>query len=201
VCYRYNLRASKKDIRDAFAVAEGIFAELADQSTWPMRPGLVVRPRTDGGPGREADALRWGLVPFWAADPKCGRDMANARSETVASKPAFRAAFKARRCLIPATGFCERHAGAWYEFALSDRPIFALAGLWERWDKGEAPLETYTMLTTASNDLVTQYHAKQRMPVVLEPEDYDVWLTGTPEQALALLQTYPADRMRVRSAD
>jgi putative SOS response-associated peptidase YedK len=127
--------------------------------------------------------------------------MTNARSETVATKPAFRAAFKARRCLIPASGFREWKAKVWYEFTLADQPLYGIAGLWERWDKDQdGPLETFTMLTTDANGLVAEYHERQRMPVILEPGHWQTWLTGTPEQAGRLLQTYPDDRMEVRPA-
>src|SRR5262249_52326331 len=155
---------------------------LGASSVWPMRPALIVRPRSDSGPGREAAALRWGLVPFWADDPKVGRNMTNARSETVATKPAFRAAFKARRCLIPASSFCEWKTKVWYEFSLADQPLYGIAGLWERWDKGDAePLETFTMLTTEANGLVAEYYARQPMTVILEPDHWQTWLDGTPQ--------------------
>jgi putative SOS response-associated peptidase YedK len=201
VCNRFNQRASKKEIADLFAVGDWDGpAEPGASSVWPMRDGLIVRPRSDGGPGREASALRWGLVPFWADDPKIGRNMTNARCETVATKPAFRAAFKSRRCLIPATGFCEWKAKVWYEFTVSGRPLLGVAGLWEQWDKGDAPLFTFTMVTCDANPLVAEYHVRQRMPVIIEVEHWQTWLTGTPDQAGTLLRTYPADRMEVRAA-
>jgi putative SOS response-associated peptidase YedK len=104
-------------------------------------------------------------VPPWADDPEIGRTMTNARCETVATKPSFRTAFKKRRCLVPVTGFCENHQKAWYRFTLTDAPLFAFAGLWERWEKVEEPLETFTFLTTEANELVAKYHANQRQPV------------------------------------
>ena len=143
---------------------------------------------------------RWGLVPFWADDPKIGRTMTNARCETVASKPAFRAAFKQRRCLVPATGFCEYHNKQWHRFTLNDAPVFAFAGLWESWDKGEEPLETFTFLATEANELVAQYHAKKRMPVILHSDDFNLWLHGKPDEVPVLYRPYPSDRMSVEVA-
>jgi putative SOS response-associated peptidase YedK len=194
VCNRYNLKTSKPQLETLFGHLEDDFAPVDDQ--WPMRPGLVYRPREDR-PQREGVMMRWGLVPFWADDPKIGRTMTNARCETVATKPGFRAAFKARRCLVPVTAFCEPHNKKWYRFTLTDLPLFAFAGLWERWDKGDEPLETYTFLTTEANELVAEYHARQRQPVILTPDDFDTWLTGTREDVEALYRPYPADRMAV----
>src|SRR5437764_1267963 len=116
MCNRFHQQTSRKDIAATFNVGEWDAPDLFDAPTrWPMRPALIVSPRSDGGPGREASPLKWGLVPFWADDPKIGRMMTNARCETVATKPAFREAYKKRRCLIPATGFCEWRAKVWYE--------------------------------------------------------------------------------------
>jgi len=198
MCNLYHLRGhlTPKDFSSLFKVPDVTPDLFAAVQHWPMKPGLIVR-SCESAAGREAAILRWGLVPHWADDPKIGRTMTNARSETVASKPSFRNAFQSRRCLIPASGFCEYWEKKWYEFTLPDQAVFAIAGLWEQWNKGDEPLETYTMLTTQSNDLVTQYHVKQRMPVILAAGDYDRWLTGTPEDTQGLLRTYPADQMAV----
>jgi len=133
----------------------------------------------DGPLSRRLDLLRWGLIPFWAKDPGIGARMINARAETVAEKPAFRAAFRRRRCLIPADGFYEwRREGPRkqpYHFRLPDGGPFAMAGLWERWSpEGADPIETCTILTTDANDVVRPVH--HRMPVILLPEAYETWL-------------------------
>ncbi len=137
---------------------------------------------------------RWGLVPSWAKDIKIGYKMINARSETVAVKPAYRAAFKARRCLIPASGFYE-----WEPFAGAKRPVvfapaeadaLALAGLWEQWRSGDGEtMVSTTILTCAANDTVAPVH--DRMPVLVDSENYQPWLTGDIEEASSLLR--PAD--------
>jgi putative SOS response-associated peptidase YedK len=125
--------------------------------------------------------FKWGLVPFWADDPSIGNRMINARSETVDAKPAFRAAFKNRRCLIPADGFYEwkGQKGSkqpWYITTPDDEP-FGFAGLWEFWDnkgKEEEPLYTCTILTTDASDSIKGIH--NRMPVILKPEVYAEWI-------------------------
>jgi putative SOS response-associated peptidase YedK len=126
--------------------------------------------------------------------------MTNARCESVATKPASRAAFKARRCLVPVTAFGEWHHRTWYRVTLNDLPLFAFAVLWERWDKGEELLEPYTFLTTEANELVAEYHATKRRPVILTPDDFGRWPTGTRDDVEALYRPYPADRMAVVAA-
>jgi putative SOS response-associated peptidase YedK len=134
--------------------------------------------------GRTLTMARWGLVPSWAADPSIGNRLLNARAETVADKPAFRAALRQRRCLIPADGFYE-----WqplpgrkklpYHIRLRRGGPFAFAGLWERWPAPDGrPLESCTILTTEANELVRPIH--DRMPVILQEEAYAAWLN--PEQ-------------------
>jgi putative SOS response-associated peptidase YedK len=136
-------------------------------------------------------------VPFWAEDQSIGSRMINARSETAASKPSFRDAFKKRRILIPASGFYEwkqEEEGVkqpYYIQRLDGQP-FSLAGLWERWEKGAAPLESCTILTTEPNSLIAPLHS--RMPVIIAPGHYDLWLDPSAETAAltALLAPYAA---------
>ncbi len=154
---------------------------------------------------RELRPMRWGLIPFWAKDPAIGNRMINARSETVAKKPAFREAFKARRCLLPATGFFE-----WKRIGAGKQPMllrrrdglpFAFAGLWDRWRPPEGEkIESCTILTTEPNDLVASIH--DRMPVILPPEAYAEWLDpgfgSGPDEVESLmnwLKPYPASEM------
>ena len=150
---------------------------------------------------REFRNLRWGLIPSWAKDPAMGSRMINARSETVASKPAYRSAFRERRCLILADGFYE-----WrpvdkgkqpYYIALQSGDPFAFAGLWERWEGPDGTvLETCTLLTTEPNDLVRPIH--DRMPVILAETNYHLWLDTSvekPDALKPLLGPYPADTM------
>jgi len=153
----------------------------------------VVRLASDGE--REIALLKWGLIPYWAKDPKIAYRTINARAETVASAPAFRAAFRKRRCLIPANGFYEwkRLDGTKqpYLIEMRDGSPLAFAGLWERWDRGEVPIETFTIITGEPNSLVADLH--NRMPVILDPDDYDAWLSAADTTIpQALLQPFPA---------
>jgi putative SOS response-associated peptidase YedK len=149
---------------------------------------------------RQVRLFRWGLVPSWAKDLTIGAKLINARAETVAEKPSFRAAFKQRRCLILADGFYEWHridrkTKQPYYFQLTDQQPFAFAGLWERWQGDETAVETCTILTTQANELLQPIH--DRMPVILAPEEYDRWLepTATPDH-YTLLRPYDAALMQ-----
>ena len=140
--------------------------------------------------------------PFWAKDAKIGYNTINARAEDVASKPAFREALKKRRCLVPADAFYEwqrldAKSKRPFAFALASGEPYAFAGLWESWRPKEgAPLETFTILTTDPNQLMEPIH--NRMPVILEPKDYDRWLDpGDPARPpVDLLRPYAAERMK-----
>ena len=138
-------------------------------------------PAPEGGARRQLAMLRWGLIPSWAKDPAIGARMINARAETLAEKPAFRAAFRARRCLLPADGFYEwqaREGGPKQPFhiARQDGGPFAFAGLWERWrDPADgATVESCTIVTTAADARLRPIH--HRMPVILAQENFGLWL-------------------------
>jgi putative SOS response-associated peptidase YedK len=166
----------------------------------PTQEAPVIRAGEGGR--REAAMLRWGLVPFWAKDPKMGSKLINARSETVAGKPSFRNAFRKRRCLVPASGFFEWTGEAGHKIphaiTLAGRKLFAFAGLYESWKspEGEAR-ETFTILTTEANRAMSAIH--DRMPVILADADYDAWLHGPPEDAQALLRPSPDEEIRTRT--
>jgi len=139
--------------------------------------------------GRRAELMRWGLVPHWAKDRSIASKMINARAESLDSRPAFRDALSRRRCLIPADGFYEwkregKHRTPYYVH-LPDRRLFAFAGLWERWKQPDGEwLITFTIITTDANDLVAPIH--DRMPLIVDPADYERWLDPepTPREAL-----------------
>jgi putative SOS response-associated peptidase YedK len=148
--------------------------------------------------------LSWGLIPAWAKDPAMGRRMINARAETVAEKPAFRSAFRRRRCLIAADGYYEwRKTGKTkqpYYIRLKDERLFAFAGLWESWtgpDHSDSqPLETCTIITTRANELSQPIH--DRMPAILRESDYDLWLDPAEQdrdRLTPLLEPYDSDLM------
>lgn len=164
----------------------------------PTEEAAVIR--EEAGGTRSLEQLRWGLVPSWAEHPSIGNRLINARSESVTQKPAFRDAFHARRCLVPADGFYE-----WAKTPTGRQPyyirvhggeVFALAGLWEYYEGEGGPIESFTIITTDTNDLVRPVH--DRMPVILAPADYDAWLDpANPDYRglRALLRPYPAGDM------
>ena len=147
------------------------------------------------------EMMRWGLIPFWAKDASIGSRMINARAETVAEKPAFRRSLRSQRCLVPASGFFEwkrdGDAKTPHFIHLPDEPLFAFAGLYDSWhDPDGQTVQSYTILTTAPNDLMADIH--NRMPVILRREDEDEWLdpeNTEPEHLLPLLRPYPASEM------
>ncbi len=203
MCGRYTLRTPRDQILKRFRIARDLTpANLFERyNLAPSQPVAAVRIARDGV--RELVPLRWGLIPHWAKEEKTGYSTINARVETVATKPAFRDAFRRRRCLIPADGFYEwqfspgsKRKQPWY-IELKDGEPFAFAGLWERWEPRQAgePVESCTILVTEANELVRPIHA--RMPVILDPTDYDAWLDPAydPSALHALLKPYPAHAM------
>ena len=154
----------------------------------PSQPVLAIRERDVRG-GREAVLLLWGLVPSWAKDAAMGSRMINARAETLAEKPSFRASFRHRRCVVPVTGFYEWRPGPggkqpYHIHRLDGRP-FGIAGLWEQWiGPGGEELSTCALITCAANGFMTPIH--HRMPVVLTPEEHALWLSRSVGKTSAL---------------
>lgn len=157
---------------------------------------VLPNPRSEG---RVLRMLRWGLVPPWSKGPETGPKLINARSETVREKPAFRDSFARRRCLVPVNGFYEwqkRDGGSQpFLFRRRDHDVFALAGIWERWEyPGGKALETCSILTTAANGVMRPIH--HRMPVIVPESDWRLWFSldeAQQEAVLGLLKPAPAD--------
>lgn len=201
-----------------YSPSEATAALFGVQDAPPVEPRFNIAPTQfiaairnsgDDKPQRELVMLRWGLIPFWAKDPAIGNRMINARAETVAEKPSYRAAFKHRRCIVLADGFYEwRRDGdvkTPYFISLASGEPFALGGLWEHWrDKqSDNEIESATLITLAANQFMESLH--HRMPMVLEPGAAGAWLEGD-EKMLATaaadcppLQAWPVDR-RVNNA-
>jgi putative SOS response-associated peptidase YedK len=161
---------------------------------------LMVLRRNPETRERTLQLLRWGLIPSWTKDAKGGRKPINARAETIASSPMFKAAYAKRRCLLPIDGFFEWKAikGSKtkqpYALAMKDRSPFAVAGIWENWtrpDTDEA-IRTFAVITCEANELVSQIH--DRMPVIIAPTDYDRWLGQEPDPR-DLMKPFPAEPM------
>lgn len=197
MCGRFSLT------KPAIALAKTF--QLDDLPEWTPRYNIaptqtVMAIAADASHVRQARLFRWGLVPSWAKDLAIGAKLINARAETVAEKPSFRAAFKQRRCLILADGFYEwqrtdRKTKQPYYFQLTNKQLFAFAGLWEHWQGESNIVETCTILTTQANKLLQPIH--DRMPVMLAPEDYDRWLEPTPApDHQALLHPYDTELMQ-----
>lgn len=193
MCGRFTLRTPAADLARLFHLP---VPELPPRYNIAPTQDVAAIRSDARGEHREFALLRWGLVPFWADDPKIGYKTINARAETVAVKPAFRSAFSKRRCLILADGFYEWEQAAqgkqpYLIHRQDDRP-FAMAGLWEHWEKGERLIESCTIIVTEANDLLAPIH--DRMPVIVSPDDYDLWLdpaSGDRGKLQQLLQ--PAD--------
>ena len=165
----------------------------------PNQTVLAIRATENG---RQPAWLRWGLIPAWAREPRLKYSTINARAETVAEKPAYRQAFRQRRCLIPADGFYEWRKVADrkqpYCIGMADGAPFAFAGLWEHWARDDEAVDSCTILVTQANERISEIH--DRMPVILDPADYDAWLDPTGREAargLPLLRSYPGERMRL----
>jgi len=194
VCGRFTQKLTWREVRDLSRL-------LIDAPPDNMRPRwngaptqdfAVCRLAPDGT--RHISRLRWGLIPSWAKDLKIGARLINARAETVHEKPAFRSAFKSRRCLIPADGWFEwQRSGAGKKphfLSLADGSPLSFAGLWERWTKGGGPVESFTILTTRAAPALAAVHPRQ--PAIIDPQRFDDWLDpATPAEALLQLAQPP----------
>ena len=189
MCGRYMMTTSLEAIQRLFQVSDR--PNLAARyNVAPTQRVPIVRLQPERT-GRELVLVRWGLIPHWAKDAKIGNRLINARAESVARTPAFRDAFRHRRCLVVADGFYEwrtrggpRHP---YLVRMASREPFAFAGLWARWRSPEGEgVASCTIVTTTANPLLSTIH--DRMPVLLAPADYEAWLEADSEEAQALLE-------------
>lgn len=185
------------DLSPEVAADVGISLDFDVPPRYNIAPGDDILAVRNDEPG-SGDMLRWGLVPHWVDDPDEYSRPINARSETVDEKPFFRDAFEERRCLVLADGFYEwkgdRGSNTPYRIERTDRSIFAFAGVWETWRSNGDVLRTCTVLTTEPNETVEPIH--DRMPVILENDEMDVWLdAGDPAKLKALLDPYPDDQL------
>src|SRR5208337_2423841 len=202
---RYRLARKKEILAETFDVENAV-----DWSPrYNVAPGQnvpVVR-QDATRPVRMLSLIRWGLIPSWSKDSKTAYKMINARAETVADMPAFRDPFRSRRCLVPADGFYEwtkqGKQKSPFCFSMADESIFAFAGIWDRWEdpNKKTPnkdwIEPCSIITTSANPLLSGIH--DRMPVIMKPENYDLWLDPgfkKVDDLLDLLKPFPADAMR-----
>lgn len=197
MCGRYTLKTPINVLAEGFEIQE---YPSSITPSYNIAPTQEVAAVVEEDEQRKLEMFHWGLIPSWAKDPAIGNKMINARAETVSEKPSFRKAFKVRRCLILADGFYEwqktDNGKQPYHIKMEDDSPFAFAGLWEVWGKNGEEIRSCTIITTEANDLMNEIHP--RMPVILPPEDYGLWLDPDFEEKeplTSLLKPYPADEM------
>jgi putative SOS response-associated peptidase YedK len=202
MCGRFALYSNPQTLARRFCAQAP--ADL--KARYNVAPTQIIPIVRQEGEGRRFSLARWGLIPHWAKEMDTGYSTINARAETVATKPAFRSAFRHRRCLVPADGFYEWQAVPGskvkqpYFIGLRDQEPMALAGLWERWQSPQGDeLESCSIIVTVANDLMRPIH--DRMPVILDPADWNAWLApdaGDLGMLQSLLRPFPAEAMTAR---
>lgn len=204
MCGRFAQSSSVRKVAQRFGVPEDHVRAVEGPPRYNIAPSaniLAVRNAQDGE--RELVSLTWGLVPHWSPEPKTSYSTANAKAESVDTKPAFRSAFRGRRCLIPVDGWYEwqllpdkNYKQPWYYHSTNDQPA-AIAGLWEHWEHGDQMLESCTLIVCEANALAKRVH--DRMPVVLGESDWAAWLDPglPPGAAKEMLKPCPNDWLSV----
>jgi len=199
MCGRFTLTVDPAQIEDVFSDYDFPNQFAPRFNIAPTQPVLAI----PNNAKNKADFFLWGLIPSWSKDPSIGNKLINARGETLAEKPSFRGSFKYKRCLIPVDGFYEwkSHPGSTsktpYFIHMKDRKPFAFAGLWDEWQSPDGDsVRTCTIITTDPNELMSTLHS--RMPVILHPDDYAIWLDPapqTPEKLMHLIKPFPTENM------
>lgn len=196
MCGRFTLTPEPSEILRLFP---GLTLPSEGVARYNIAPTQRVLAVTSATGEARFEMLSWGLIPAWAKDVRIASSLINARADTVREKPAFRAAFRARRCLIVADGFYEWRTDGKrkrpFHFRLSSGGVFAFAGLWESFATADTPLRTCALITTDANAVVAPVH--HRMPVILPLEAHAAWLdpASSPAALSALLVPYAADQM------
>ncbi len=197
MCGRYTLHHKPEEIEERFDV-DAVEELLAPR--YNIAPSQII-PVIRQTQSREMAGCKWGLIPFWAKDPKIGNNLINAKAETIAEKPSFKRAFAKRRCLIPADGFYEwqkrgKAPSQPMYIRRRDGGLFAFAGLWEEWKSPEGePIETCTIITVEPNELLSKIH--NRMAAILRPGDEAAWIdpkSGV-DDLLQMLRPYDSDEL------
>jgi len=194
MCGRFSLTANEAELNLRFELEGGEAPYVPRYNGAPTQMLAVIT----GENPRLLSYKRWGLIPPWAKDISIGNKMINARAETITEKPSFRTPLFSKRCLVPADGFYEWQQDAAkqpYRIFVKNNPIFAMAGLWERWKSPEGgSIDSFSIITTEANTFMKPIHS--RMPVILKREDEKIWLTGkNHEEILKLLKPYPSEEM------
>ncbi len=200
MCGRYSLTLDPAELKEAFPGVEVPDTEtLARYNVAPSQSVPVI----PNNHNNRVEFFHWGLIPSWAKDPQIGNRMINARAESLAEKPSFRTALKRRRCLVLANGFFEwrQEPGSKTKTPMfirlkSGKP-FGFAGLWDIWHSpDDQDVLSCTIVTTTPNSLVAKIH--NRMPAIVRPEDYELWLDPDeqePDRLAKVFKAYPASQM------
>ena len=192
MCGRFTLKSPGRVKFDGLRTSNLLF-----EPRYNIAPSQTILAIADSGRGVELSSIIWSLIPSWSND---GKGYINARCETLETKPAFSESFQKRRCLIPADGFFEwKRLGRSkqpYYFQMQDESPFAFAGIWDRWKRGERSITSCAIITTAANEMVSAFH--DRMPAILQPESYDVWLDqkAAPAAVKKLLLPFSSAKMK-----
>ncbi|HHJ17594.1 MAG TPA: SOS response-associated peptidase [Gammaproteobacteria bacterium] len=180
MCGRFNLITDAKTLDDYFEIEQTLFDVSELQPRYNIAPNQDVPIVRDTGNGRELALARWGLVPHWSKEEKPKYSTINARAGTVAGKPIYREAFRRKRCLIPATGFYEWQQEGGHKtphhIRLPEGGLFAFAGLWDHWRREGAGFDSCSIIVTDANETMQPIH--DRMPVILNPAQYNIWLNA-----------------------
>jgi len=197
MCGRYTLTKPIKTIISHFE-AQSFKGEYLERYNIAPTQSMPVVVSLDGN--RELEIMRWGLLPSWSKDPKTHSLLINTRAETIQEKPSFRSSFKSRRCLVPTDGFYEwtkKDSGKVpYWIHMTDERLFAFAGIWSEWGKGEDIIRSFSIITTEANSKLKSLH--HRMPVILDPGKYGSWLDIDQSNPETLLKPYPSKTMSYR---
>lgn len=202
MCGRFVITHPNDEMAQLFEAAPA--NDLPEVPNYNVCPTTQIHVVVSGETQRRLRAMRWGFIPHWAKAENDGPLLINARSETIAEKPAFRAAARHRRCLIPASGFYEWTKDEegkrlpWFIHA-PDRHLLAFAGVWQEWERGEAAHTTCAIVTTAANPRMATLH--HRMPVLLAREDWPLWLGEAGKGAATLMTAAPEDALAWHRVD
>lgn len=198
MCGRFTIILPPEVLAEIFGLSELPRIE-ARYNIAPTQEVVVIRQNAEGA--RQLVTMKWGLLPAWAKDPHIGNKLINARCETVHEKPAFRQAIRTRRCIIPASGFYDwTHTDKKIPFyvSMADGSPMGFAGIWDSWKAPDGSrIESFAILTTNANSLIAPIH--DRMPVILHPAEFDLWLDRDitePEKLTRLYHPYPSDLLK-----
>lgn len=199
MCGRSSLHEDPRDLLESYGLPPGLNGFTPRFNIAPSQLQWAILQSDEGN--LEVHSLRWGLIPYWAKDASMGSRMINARAETLAEKPSFREALRRKRCLIITDGYYEWIKAADgrmpFRFQMTNRKPFVFAGLWDRWEGGESPVESCTVITTDAAPATVHIHP--RMPVILPFENSMNWMQSkaADEDLLALLRPYPGDDLEI----